>query len=303
MSALVITRGLPASGKTTAARAWVAEDPERRARVNRDDLRASLFGGAGVLDYAAEQTITSVQQSTVRTLLAAGRDVVVDDTNLRLKYARAWADLALEAGADFSVWEFDTPVEECVRRDAERTERTVGEKTIRAIAARFNGPRLAVTPSERKAGAAPLPYVAPAGAPRAWLVDIDGTLAHMGDRSPYDITRIGEDTPSEAVVSLVKALRHDPEGLDIVVMSGRDESCRDATVEWLNKHLGFEGYDALFMRPESDRRKDFIVKAELFDRYVRNRWHVVGVLDDRTQVVDMWRGIGLVCLQVAPGDF
>lgn len=300
MNTLAITRGLPGSGKTTMAREWVAEAPSSRARVNRDDLRASLFGREGVLDFATEQTITRVQHATVRALLDSGHDVVVDDTNLRLRYARAWADVALEAGAAFEVWELDADVDTCIERDAAR-DRSLGADTIRAIAARFHGPRLPVTPSERKADAGPLPYTPRLGCPQAWLVDVDGTLALMGDRSPYDTTRVHEDTPNHAIIELVRSLSDS--FFKIVVMSGRDESCRDSTLAWLKKHLGERHFSSLLMRPEGDRRKDFIVKGELFDAHVRNEWNVVGVLDDRKQVVDMWRSIGLTCLQVAPGDF
>jgi len=42
MATLIVTRGLPGSGKTTAATAWVAEEPLRRARVERDEIR-SMF--------------------------------------------------------------------------------------------------------------------------------------------------------------------------------------------------------------------------------------------------------------------
>ena len=36
---LFITRGVPASGKSTFAMRWVAEKPDSRSRVNRDDIR------------------------------------------------------------------------------------------------------------------------------------------------------------------------------------------------------------------------------------------------------------------------
>ena len=57
------------------------------------------------------------------------------------------------------------------------------------------------------------------------------------------------------------------------------------------------------MRREGDNRKDSIVKHELFWKVVAPHWNVIGVLDDRQQVVDMWRSMGLTCAQVAPGDF
>lgn len=147
-------------------------------------------------------------------------------------------------------------------------------------------------------------YVPSTALPRAWLVDIDGTLAHMSGRKPYMWDRVGEDTPAEAVIQVVKALAafaEFVEPLRIVVMSGRDEVCRPQTESWLNTHVPV--WHELHMRAHKDNRKDSIVKAELFDRHVRDRFWVQGVLDDRNQVVEMWRAMGLVCLQVAPGDF
>jgi hypothetical protein len=57
------------------------------------------------------------------------------------------------------------------------------------------------------------------------------------------------------------------------------------------------------MRPAGDSRRDAIVKQEIFDTEVRDRWRVVGVFDDRRQVVRMWRALGLTVFQVAEGDF
>ena len=117
---LVITRGLPASGKSTWAREWVAREPEHRARVNRDDLRANLFG-ADRLSNRQELAISAAQQASVRALLAAGRSVVVDDLHLRARYVTAWADLASQVGAELTVRDCTgVDVEECVRRDAAR---------------------------------------------------------------------------------------------------------------------------------------------------------------------------------------
>jgi hypothetical protein len=58
------------------------------------------------------------------------------------------------------------------------------------------------------------------------------------------------------------------------------------------------------MRKTGDRRADNIVKRELFEARVRNKYNIDFVLDDRNQVVDMWRNeLKLTCLQVAEGDF
>ncbi|RHA38698.1 phosphatase domain-containing protein [Cellulomonas rhizosphaerae] len=295
---LIITRGYPGSGKTTYAQAWVAEDPEQRARVNRDDLRGNLYCQHQGLTFAQEQTITAAQHAAVRALLTAGRDVIVDDTNLRLRHARNWADLAVEKDVPFVVIDVDTPVDECIRRDANRA-RVVGERVIRDMAARFRFPLPPVLPSERTAETPPAAYEANLSLPPAWMVDVDGTLANMGERSPHDITRVLEDTCHTVIADLVGLLG--ATGASIVVMSGRDEGCRADTETWLEHNLG--DYAALHMRPAGDGRADYIVKAELFDQHVRDRWNVVGVLDDRDQVVRMWRAMGLTCLQVAEGNF
>lgn len=295
---LTITRGLPGSGKTTTAKAWVDEAPAERARVNRDDLRANMYGRTSGLTYAQEQTITRAQHAAVRALLEAGQSVIVDDTNLRLRHARAWADLAVATGHELLVVDLATDVDECIRRDAAR-DRVVGADVIRGMAARFPFPLPPVEPSKRAADATPAFYEPNESLPSAWLVDVDGTLALMGDRSPYDTTRVGEDTANTVVADLAVTIRES--GHELVVMSGRDEVCRPDTERWLEHNLG--EYAELHMRAEGDRRADYVVKAELFDAHVRDRWNVVGVLDDRTQVVRMWRSIGLTCLQVADGDF
>lgn len=298
MTTLAITRGLPGSGKTTRARQWVDADPAARTRVNRDDLRATLYGKHTGLTYDQEQTVTTAQRAAVRALLVAGRDVVVDDTNLRLRNARAWADLAIEVGAVLEVWDMDTGVEVCVARDAAR-DRVVGADAIRAMAARYRFPLPPVTPSERAAITPPRAYQPNDSLPSAWLIDVDGTLALMGDRSPYDTTRVSDDTPNVPICDLAGFLR--AEGHALVIMSGRDDECRTDTEAWLDHNLG--DYHALHMREHLDRRPDYLIKADLFDIHVRDRWNVIGILDDRTQVVRMWRSMGLTCLQVADGDF
>jgi predicted kinase len=297
---LVITRGLPASGKTTKARRWVAEAPDSRARISRDDLRATLFDAEGVLGWEREGVITKVQHAQATALLKAGISVIVDDTNLRLRYANAWATLADDLGAAFSVLEVPTPVDVCVARDLTRGfygGRQVGATVIHQLDERFRKrPEVKAVPKVTVTGE---PYTPNPDLPPAVIVDIDGTLAHMNGRGPYDDELVHTDLLDQTVAYLVERLADD--GNDIVLCSGRDEKCRDVTEKWLADQ-GVR-YTALFMRPRGDNRNDAIVKRELFDEHIRNRWAVGFVLDDRNRVVDMWRGIGLKCLQVEPGDF
>lgn len=300
---LVITRGYPGSGKTTLAREWVAEDPEGRVRLNRDDFRRMMFNASWGLSYKQEQSVTNSQHAAAAVHLVGGRSVIADDTNLRARFARNWADLAVKTGAEFQVIDVTTDADECVRRDAKRIadgEHGVGEDVIRMFAQKYPLSRWGeVKPSPRSAETPPAFYEPDWSKRPAWIVDIDGTLAHMVDRGPYDLDRVGEDTLDDVVSDLVDMFRD--WNNDIVIVSGREDSCRDLTEKWLADNL--VSYEALFMRRADDKRPDYIVKAEIFDEHIRDRWNVIGVLDDRDQVVKMWRSIGLKTLQVAEGAF
>lgn len=134
------------------------------------------------------------------------------------------------------------------------------------------------------------------------LVDIDGTIALRGDRSPHDHDQAMEDAVNWPIVRLCDAL-YMSGVYDIVVMSGRDDKYRDITEYWLDQAHGILPYRLeLLMRPRGDNRADEIVKWEMFysSHYARYTWLV---LDDRNKVVAMWRANGLTCLQVADGNF
>jgi predicted kinase len=298
MPRLIITRGLPASGKTTFARKL----QPGVVRVNRDDLRRMLHGDRLFTTWAEGQ-VTAVQRAQVEALLRARADVCVDDTNLSSRLVREWAEMAARFGATFEVHDFtDVPVDECVRRDADRPEsERVGADAIRRMYERYLAGRTLPLPvPDVTPGRPAVVYDPPPGAPKIVLVDIDGTVALMGDRSPYDMHRVGEDQPHLAVIAAVRAMH--AAGHAIVYCTGRDESARADTEEWLDRHVGVP-YEALFMRDIYDSRRDSVVKREIFEREVKDRYHVVGVFDDRMQVVKMWRDLGLTVFQVAEGDF
>ena len=301
MVTLHITRGLPASGKTTWATTWTAEDRAGRVRVNRDDLRTMLDSGEHIKGVT-EKRVMAVRDAAILDLLREGFDVVCDDTNLPQRVARDLGRLAEQAGADLEVHDFtDVPLETCLERDAAR-ERPVGEGRIRDLHQRFlAGRRFPLPlPIENGADAVGRPYEPKPGTTKAVLVDIDGTTAIITGRSPFDGSRVHQDVPNQPVIDVVRALH--TAGQQIVFLSGRTEACRAETEAWLTRHVGVP-YDGPFMRPAGDQRKDSIVKVELFDTHVRENYDVTCVLDDRNQVVNAWRALGLTVLQVADGDF
>lgn len=136
---------------------------------------------------------------------------------------------------------------------------------------------------------------------RCWIIDVDGTLALKGDRSPYDMTKVLEDKPNQPVITVVKALAASPNAPEMLIVSGRGEEARDDTKTWLHRH-GVP-FNALLLRAEGDFRADQVIKKEILDHLRAQGFEVEGVIDDRAKVVEMWREEGLTCLQVAPGDF
>lgn len=288
---LLAMRGISGSGKSTYVETLKNQG---WAVVSRDAIRESVFK-----DYASvdEDAVTNIQDAMINALLKAGRNVVVDDTNIRIKYLKRFAGIAAKHNADFDVKQINCDVEEAIKRVKVRAMaggRDVPESVIRKQA---QGIKQSVKLDELYIPQWQ-PYVKPGG-PKAILVDIDGTLAHNnGHRSFYEWDKVGDDEAVQVIVDLVKLLESE---FYTIIMSGRDGSCELQTIEWLIKH-GIV-WDRLYMRAAGDQRKDSIVKMELFDRHIRDNYDIEFVLDDRNQVVEAWRSVGLTVLQVAEGNF
>lgn len=304
MPAIHFTTGLPASGKTTYATELLRQSNGSMRRINLDDIRAMLddHGDGRTWTHRHEGTAQAIQEAAVRAAVKDGFDVVVDNTHLTPRMpGRIKAVLAEFDDLTFMVHDFtDVPLAECLLRDAARPK-PVGEEAIRRLHARHvsatkGGWRL--TPEWLADRVQVAPYEPIYGLPSAIMCDIDGTLALHNGRGPYDFERCGEDKPNRPVV---RALRAFAATEKIVLLSGRSEDYRTLTEDWLARHR--VPYSELWMRPAGDRRRDDVVKAELFDAHVRDRFHVRVSLDDRDRVVQLWRRMQIPTWQVAPGDF
>ncbi|GHG11702.1 MULTISPECIES: phosphatase domain-containing protein [Streptomyces] len=304
MPVVHVMTGLPASGKTTAARALQERSEGRMRRVNLDDLRTMLDLPSGDRrSRAHEQTVLDIQDVAVRGAVDDGFDVVVDNTHLTPHIPRRLKAALTGREATFVVHDFTTvPTDECVRRDAAR-ERPVGEEIIRILAQKHakatrGGWRLTADWLNDRPAATP--YVPDPTLPTAVLCDIDGTLALRGDRGPYDFSRCDLDLLNVSVRDALRAFRGAHQDR-VVLLSGRSEDHRALTEAWLERYE--VPYDELWMRASDDGRSDDIVKAELFDAHVRHRYAVRVSLDDRDRVVAVWRRMGLPTWQVNYGAF
>ncbi len=279
----VIMKGLPASGKST----WCAEQlekyPGKYKIISKDKLRLMLDNGKH--SKQREEFIREARNALILAALHNGYSPIVDDTNLHPMHEQdiraLVGDLATIEIKDFT----HVDVETCIQRDSKRPN-YVGEKVIRQMYRDFLQPKPPVLEFD------------PA-LPTALICDLDGTLALLNGRNPYDAARCEEDIVNEPVADILKT--YFLAGYTILLASGRSDQHRPQTERWLDKHS--IQYNALYMRVEGDFRKDAIIKREIYEQHMQGRYNIKFVLDDRNQVVELWRSLGLTVLQVAEGDF
>lgn len=317
---MIIVSGLPGGGKSTYAKMWLSEDPDHRTRINYDDLRIMLFGNGWKFNRADEEKMKGVARQMATEAINAGKSVIIDNTNLNEKVRDAWANLAKSLGATVSQVEMDTPIEECIRRDALREVR-VGRGVIERMALFYGF--IDWNDYDGK-------FI---------IVDIDGTVADITHRVGFVrpicidcqlfavkgkcpnekceskaiskknwkafFSNVKADKPIKPIVDMIDNLAR---YYNILFVTGRDTSIAKDTEDWLNKHFSedYQGesmpyYTHLFMRNSGDSRPDYEIKAEILELLPKAR--IAFVLEDRQQVVDMYRKEGLTVLQCGEGQF
>jgi predicted kinase len=291
MKKVILMRGLPGSGKSTYAKKLVADNPEMYKRINRDDLR--MMFDNGFTSDKNEKFVKKVRDLLIMKALEEGKSVIVDDTNLsstnetRIRQlVREFSKNNNDEQIEVEVKEMDTTVEECIKRDAARSK-PVGEKVIKNMEKQFYRKELKYAEQD-------------ASLPKAILCDLDGTLCIMNGRNPFDAATCEKDLPNNPVLNVLK--NYKKLGYTIILLSGRQDVHKPQTLNWLKNHE--VEFDLLLMRRFKDMRKDSIIKREIFDKEIANKYFIEFCLDDRNQVVDMWRNdLGLPCFQVFYGDF
>lgn len=308
MSKIEITRGLPGSGKSTYAKRWVALQPEKRVRVNRDAIRWTQGIREGVGTPAEENLVSVIEKAIVVGAIKEGKDVIIDATHLNDRYIRDWFKLAKIHGVrNVVVVDFDVPVDIAITRDLERWNaggRYVGAAVIEKMAERakvgVHGelPRAPKFTAVDRFNRRPIAEFDPE-LPNAYIVDTDGTMAnHEGVRNPYDTSRYEYDTLHENVASTIWTLEMNHA---IIGVSGRREAFRKVTLDWWREKARINP-DEFYFRRDGDDRSDDVVKAEIYENHIRGRYNIVGVFDDRGRVLRMWRAKGFTTFAVGDTD-
>lgn len=142
--------------------------------------------------------------------------------------------------------------------------------------------------------------------PDAIICDLDGTIAVLNGRDPYDASTCGEDTVNHAVLRAVSGsvFVDGARPATVLFTSGRQEKDRKVTELWLTWNIApFILAWELFMRPTDDTRPDQAIKLEIYQQHIRDKYTVLMAFDDRDQIVSLWRSLGIQTFQVREGGF
>lgn len=271
----IVTVGISASGKTT----WVNDllKAEKGWRdINRDWIRFNMvcpFSNWSNYKFNKknENEVTRLQGLMIMESWAAGENIIISDTNLNAKTRQSIIKDLQELGYTVEIKSFPITREIALKRDNLRANGVGADVIYRQWQNwnTFNG-RHTYKPDETL--------------PDAIIVDVDGTIAQMDGRGPFDWKRVGEDTPRHFIIDMVQ--NYAMQGFEILILSGRSDECKNETLEWLDRH-GVP-FTELHMRKAGDFRKDSVIKEEIFWTHLSDRYNIIAAIDDRPQIVRLW---------------
>lgn len=293
---VIINIGVPASGKSTWTKEFLTKNPGW-VKVSRDDFRYMLKG-VGWCDPKTEKMITYLENQAIVTALANKCNVIIDDTNLKISTIKAFIKLVTEY-ASVSYRVFDVPYKTLLERDAAR-ERKVGEDVIKKMWKQWmilkDSFDFQPIPRDKQRHFLVPDFNSPL--PDCVVFDVDGTLALMGNRSPFDWSKVDRDSLNKIVAEHIKF--HKSLGRKIIIVSGRDESCKKITEDWFDFY-GIE-FDLFFMRPKDNYEKDTVIKKRIYENDIKPKYNVLCWYDDRKQVVDQLYELGIFVFNVNQGS-
>lgn len=291
MKQLTLLVGPPGSGKSTHAKVRLGTDTSI-VYINQDSQ-----GKAGHLEIF-NKTIES------------GKSIIVDRMNFDKHQRNKYLEPAKNNGYMTTIVVIHESHSECLYRCSKR----LGHPTISteqdALSALDIFFRYYERVSDDEADHVIRFWPKSTHKPKAIICDLDGTLCNIDHRLKW----MKKDSPKKHWPEFFAGMKDDlvnpwcagvlaafQKQINIVLCSGRGNEYRPDTEYWLKKHA--IEYKNLFMRLEKDFRRDDVVKEIILDFEILTRYEPYFFIDDRQQVVDMWRKHGFVCLQCAKGDF
>lgn len=287
---IIVLQGPPASGKSTWARE-TAKAGTPYVIVSRDAIR--LARG----DYwipEQEDYISKLEEYAVISAIGRNLIPIIDATNLNPKTIKKWEDLASEYNCEIEYKKFYVPFKEALERDANRTL-SVGKKVLKNFYTKYFYEKFV-----KEVGYDDRPIIESNQLPNCVIVDLDGTVALHQGRLPYDWDKIPTDKCDPRMKSIIEQFVS--QSVNIIFLTGRPESARKLTDDWLHTHFPSLTY-TLFMRDNNDFRSGEVYKKMMWEAFISLNYNTLCVFEDSNKCVDMWRELGILTCQVANGDY
>lgn len=287
---IIVLQGPPASGKSTYARE-LAKVGTPYVIVSRDSIRESR-GTYWIPEQ--EDYISDLEEFGVRSAIKRNLIPIIDATNLNPKTINKWEELAKELDCEIEYQKFYIPFKDALERDSNR-ERSVGKKVLIQFYTKYFYEEYV-----KEMGWDERVILEPTDKTNCVIFDLDGTVAIHKGRLPYDWNKIPTDKCDPRMQTLIE--QFNLQAIKIIFLTGRPESSRELTTKWLRTHLPTINF-TLLMRDSNDFRPGDVVKKEIWENEIKNKYNTLCVFEDSNKCVDMWREIGLLTNQVANGDY
>ena len=289
---IIVLQGPPACGKSTLAKKLHDED-NNNVIICRDEIRDAR-GTYWLPDQ--EEYISKVELLQVMSALDCGLTPIIDATNLNKKTIAKWEKVSKDYLVPIEYIECILPYDDALKRDQQR-ERQVGEKVLRKFYQKYY-PHMFRIPNDRymkEFDTAKIPTI---------ICDLDGTVALGYDRGIFEYDKCGGDIKDFRVTTMLENLLKSGQYKKVIFLSGREDSCYKESQNWILNNIDLNGVDyQILLRTPGDYRPDYVVKKQIYETQIEPLHDVQLVLEDRDNVVGMWRDLGLLCCQVYFGKF
>jgi len=230
----------------------------------------------------------------INEALASGKTPIVDATHLNIKYLQEFAFWSVPVEL---VW-FDINPGTAFERINLRV-RKVSKEVLDKQYSQYKQLKKRAATNPEDFGFAPVKLEQNIKLPKCVIFDIDGTLARMNFRNPYDWHLVDTDSVDLPTAQMLKDL-YESGNTKILICTGRDGVCLNLTQTWLkNNNIPYHG---IFIRPKGDQRPDWVVKEEIWRKIIK-MYYIEYLIDDRNQVVRRGRALGLKIFQAEYGNF
>ena len=299
MPQLTVLVGPPAAGKSKYAHGLIYEDGDHGADnvyVNQDK-----HGKQGHMDV-------------FNISLVARQSIIIDRMGFSKEQRQRYIKPAKEAGYTTKIVVLHENKETCIKRGKLRLEKEYHEtikteqdlrKAINFFFSNYERPTL------DEADEVEFRYPKQSMVLHGVICDIDGTMSDpehrlhfvRGEgRKDWKNFLLPQNVEQDGLNKWCRTITNSLRANHIIIMcSGRTDSLEKTTREWLEKHK--VQFDHLFMRPRDDHRQDYIIKEIILDFEILTRVQPFFAIDDRKQVVDLWRRRGITALACSDGDF